>query len=96
MQKAREHLLRSGHQFGWGDKLENENKSNRNESGRLAEEGAVIPLSCGVIPGVGSRAKEAYLNLLFLGFAGGAAKPVSDCWLTTGRVGNAGGYFKVE
>ena len=56
----------------------------------MAETGAVIPPSTGVVSGVDPRSGKAYVNQVFLGFTGGAAAAGEDCWLTTGHVGNAG------
>ncbi|MEM9818800.1 MAG: hydantoinase B/oxoprolinase family protein [Cyanobacteria bacterium P01_D01_bin.6] len=56
----------------------------------MAEVGAVIPPSAGVVSGVDPRTGKAYINQIFLGFTGGAASPHEDAWLTIGHVGNGG------
>ncbi|MBM3484401.1 MAG: hydantoinase B/oxoprolinase family protein [Alphaproteobacteria bacterium] len=56
----------------------------------LAECGAVIPPSCGVISGIDPRNGQRFVNQVFLGFTGGAAAPHTDAWLTIAHVGNAG------
>ncbi|MFC3229478.1 hydantoinase B/oxoprolinase family protein [Marinibaculum pumilum] len=56
----------------------------------LAECGAIIPPSCGVISGKDPKDGSAYVNQVFLGFTGGAGGPTQDAWLTLGHVGNAG------
>ena len=60
------------------------------EGAGMAEVGAVIPPSTGVISGVDHRTGKNYVNQVFLGFTGGAASGYQDAWLTTGHVGNAG------
>lgn len=59
----------------------------------MAEVGAVIAPSTGVISGVDPRSGEAYVNQVFLGMTGGAGAPTADCWLTMAHVGNAGMCF---
>lgn len=56
----------------------------------LAEVGAVIAPSTGVVSGRDPRTGLDYVNQLFLGMTGGAAGPKCDGWLTTAHVGNAG------
>jgi N-methylhydantoinase B len=56
----------------------------------MAEVGAVIPPSCGVISGFDPRKNEQFVNQVFLGFGAGAAAPNTDAWVTMGHVGNAG------
>lgn len=56
----------------------------------MAEVGAVIAPSAGVISGVDPRTDKPFVNQIFLGFSGGAASPASDAWWTTAHVGNAG------
>jgi N-methylhydantoinase B len=56
----------------------------------MAEVGAVIPPSAGVISGEDPRTGEAYVNQVFLGFTGGAGGPFADAWLTQAHVGNGG------
>ena len=56
----------------------------------MAEVGAVIPPSVGVVSGRDPRTGLAYVNQVFLGMTGGAAGPHGDAWLTVGHVGNAG------
>jgi N-methylhydantoinase B len=54
----------------------------------MAETGAVIPPSCGVISGVHDG--EPFVNEVYLGCTGGAGTPTTDGWLTILHVGNAG------
>jgi N-methylhydantoinase B len=56
----------------------------------MAEVGAVIPPSAGVISGEDPRTGEVYVNQVFLGFTGGAGGPFADAWLTQAHVGNGG------
>lgn len=56
----------------------------------MAEVGALIPPSVGVVSGRDPRTGLDYINQLFLGMTGGAAGPEADAWLTVGHVGNAG------
>jgi N-methylhydantoinase B len=56
----------------------------------MAEVGAVIPPSVGVLSGRDPRTGLDYVNQVFLGMTGGAAGPHGDAWLTVGHVGNAG------
>lgn len=56
----------------------------------LAEVGAVIAPSTGVVSGRDPRTGLDYVNQIFLGMTGGAAGPNGDAWLTTAHVGNAG------
>lgn len=56
----------------------------------MAEVGAVIPPSTGVVSGKDPRTGRDYINQVFLGITGGAAGPHGDAWLTTAHVGNAG------
>ncbi len=56
----------------------------------MAEAGAVIPPSVGVVSGIDPRTGRAYVNQVFLGMTGGAAGPHGDAWLTVGHVGNGG------
>ncbi len=56
----------------------------------MAEAGAILPASIGVVSGWDPVRKERYVNQLFLAFTGGAAAPQTDAWLTLGHVGNAG------
>ena len=60
----------------------------------MAEVGAVIPPSCGVISGYDPRKGEKFVNQVFLGFGAGAAAPNTDAWVTMGHVGNAGLCFQ--
>lgn len=60
------------------------------EGAGMAECGAVIPPSVGVVSGLDPRTGLAYVNQVFLGMTGGAAAPNTDAWLTIGHVGNAG------
>ncbi len=54
----------------------------------MAETGAVIPPSCGVISGV--HHGKPFVNEVYLGCTGGAGTPRNDGWLTILHVGNAG------
>ena len=54
----------------------------------MAETGAVIPPSSGVISGV--HHGKPFVNEVYLGCTGGAGTPHNDGWLTILHVGNAG------
>ncbi len=54
----------------------------------MAETGAVIPPSSGVISGV--HHGKPFVNEVYLGCTGGAGTPQTDGWLTIMHVGNAG------
>ncbi len=54
----------------------------------MAETGAVIPPSIGVISGVHDG--KPFVNEVYLGCTGGAGTPQTDGWLTILHVGNAG------
>lgn len=56
----------------------------------MAEVGAVLAPSAGVISGVDARSGRTFVNQVFLAFSGGAAAPHCDAWITTAHVGNAG------
>lgn len=56
----------------------------------MAEVGAVIAPSAGVVSGIDPRTGEAFVNQMFLAMSGGAANPAGDAWWTIGHVGNAG------
>lgn len=56
----------------------------------MAEVGAVIAPSAGVISGLDARSGRAFVNQIFLAFSGGAAGPKSDAWWAISHVGNAG------
>ena len=56
----------------------------------MAEVGAVIPPSSGVISGIDPRSGKPFVNQVFLGFTGGAARPDMDAWITYAHVGNGG------
>lgn len=56
----------------------------------MAEVGAVIAPSAGVISGIDARTGKPFVNQIFLAFSGGAASPQADAWWTTAHVGNAG------
>lgn len=56
----------------------------------MAEVGAVIAPSAGVISGVDARNGKPFVNQIFLAFSGGAASAKGDAWITTAHVGNAG------
>lgn len=59
----------------------------------MAEVGAVIPAGAGVVSGVDPRTGQPFINQIFLGFTGGAARPTGDSWITTAHVGNGGMCF---
>ena len=54
----------------------------------MAETGAVLPPSIGVLSGVHNG--KPFVNEVYLGCTGGAGTPYSDGWLTILHVGNAG------
>jgi N-methylhydantoinase B len=54
----------------------------------MAETGAVLPPSIGVVSGVHDG--HPFVNEVYLGCTGGAGTPFSDGWLTILHVGNAG------
>jgi len=56
----------------------------------LAEAGAILPASIGVVSGYDPLLDEPYVNQVFLAMTGGAGSPTTDAWLTLGHVGNAG------
>jgi N-methylhydantoinase B len=56
----------------------------------MAEVGAVIAPSAGVISGTDARNGKAFVNQVFLAFSAGAASPISDAWWTMIDVGNGG------
>jgi N-methylhydantoinase B len=56
----------------------------------LAEAGAILPASIGVVSGYDPLLGEPYVNQVFLAMTGGAGSPTTDAWLTLGHVGNAG------
>lgn len=56
----------------------------------MAEVGAVIAPSAGVISGVDARNGKPFVNQVFLAFSAGAASPISDAWWTMIDVGNGG------
>ena len=56
----------------------------------MAEVGAVIAPSAGVLSGIDPRTGKPFVNQVFLAFSGGAASASSDAWWTTAHVGNAG------
>jgi len=56
----------------------------------LAEAGAILPASVGVVSGYDPLLDEPYVNQVFLAMTGGAGGPTTDAWLTLGHVGNAG------
>ncbi|GIL38002.1 hydantoinase B/oxoprolinase family protein [Roseiterribacter gracilis] len=60
----------------------------------MAEVGAVIPAASGVVSGVDPRTGAGFVNQVFLGFTGGAARAGNDAWLTTAHVGNGGMCFQ--
>lgn len=54
----------------------------------LAETGALLPPSCGVVSGVHDG--KPFVNEVYLGCTGGAGAPTTDGWLTILHAGNAG------
>jgi len=60
----------------------------------LAECGAVLPPSAGVISGLHPRTGGPFVNQVFLGLSGGAGGPATDAWQTLCHVGNAGLCFQ--
>lgn len=56
----------------------------------MAEVGAVISPSAGVVSGVDARNGRRFVNQIFLAFSAGAASGKSDAWWTMIDVGNAG------
>jgi N-methylhydantoinase B len=54
----------------------------------MAEAGACIPASSGVVSGVHDG--KPFINEVYLGCTGGAGTPTTDGWLTIMHVGNAG------
>jgi N-methylhydantoinase B len=59
----------------------------------MAEIGAALPPSHGVISGVDPRDGEAFINQVFLGSSGGGASPGCDGWLLYPHAGNGGMGF---
>ena len=60
----------------------------------LAECGAVIPPSVGVVSGFLPATGQPFINQVFLGCTGGAGAPGADAWQTICHVGNAGLCFQ--
>jgi len=56
----------------------------------LAECGAIIPPSTGVVSGINPDTGEPFVNQVFLGLSGGAGAPDADAWQTIFHVGNGG------
>ena len=56
----------------------------------LAECGAIIPPSTGVVSGVDKARGQPFVNQVFLGLTGGAGAPDADCWQSICHVGNGG------
>ena len=54
----------------------------------MAESGACIPASSGVVSGVHDG--QPFVNEVYLGCTGGAGTPTTDGWLTIMHTGNAG------
>ncbi|MFO1149458.1 MAG: hydantoinase B/oxoprolinase family protein [Alsobacter sp.] len=59
----------------------------------MAEGGAAIPPSAGVISGVDPRTGHGFVNEVILASAGGAGTPFQDGWLSLFSMGNAGMPF---
>lgn len=56
----------------------------------LAECGAIIPPSTGVVSGMDEARGRPFVNQVFLGLTGGAGAPDADCWQSICHVGNGG------
>ncbi len=56
----------------------------------MAEIGAVMSPSAGVVSGVDARTGKAFVNQVFIAFSAGAATSVQDAWWTMAHVGNGG------
>jgi len=56
----------------------------------MAEIGAVIAPSAGVVSGIDARSGKPFVNQVFIAFSAGAASAVSDAWWTMIDVGNGG------
>lgn len=56
----------------------------------LAECGAIIPPSTGVVSGIDEARGQPFVNQVFLGLTGGAGAPDADCWQSICHVGNGG------
>lgn len=59
----------------------------------MAEIGAALPASHGVVSGIDPRSSEPFINQIFLGSAGGGASPNNDGWLHYAHAGNGGMAF---
>lgn len=59
----------------------------------MAEAGAGLPASLGVISGTDARTGNPFINQTLLGFSAGAATSGHDAWLTVAHLGNAGMCF---
>ena len=59
----------------------------------MAEIGAAVPPSHGVLSGVDVRSGEPFINQVFLGSSGGGASPKCDGWLLYPHAGNGGMGF---
>jgi N-methylhydantoinase A len=65
------------------------------EGAGMAEAGLILGPGCAVVSGADPRhGGRPFMNHLFLGFAGGAAGPTADAWLTMMHIGNAGVIFR--
>lgn len=56
----------------------------------MAEVGAIIPPSNGVVSGIDPRNGRPFVNQVFLGITGGGARPDMDAWITYTHAGNGG------
>jgi len=56
----------------------------------LAECGAIIPPSTGVVSGINPENGQPFVNQVFLGLTGGAGAPAADSWQSICHVGNGG------
>jgi len=56
----------------------------------LAECGAIIPPSTGVVSGINPDNGQPFVNQVFLGLTGGAGAPKADSWQSICHVGNGG------
>lgn len=59
----------------------------------MAEIGAGLGASSGVVSGLDPRTGKAFINQMFLGATAGAASPTNDAWLTYLHGGNGGLCF---
>ena len=60
----------------------------------MAEVGYPVAPSLAAISGVDPRSGKTFVDMVFLGFSGGAASAHEDCWFSVPHVGNAGMCFQ--